>query len=189
MSKLEEMQKAMSEAVEIFKTTGDMSKIQEVSNAMNKAKTEIAKAEADRLLKESEALAGKREALANAINTAVKALNLDSQLASVKSKGFSYTINHMEDDKGRIDANGTVKVLGGVGLLVTAIKTRKAGNGNGGGKSKEEYGISLSEIVSKFATPEEQLAIANAETNSKSWQLKVVVKKRAIAEGKLPPVK
>lgn len=74
-------------------------------------------------------------------------------------------------------------------LTTAVIKARKGGTGGGAGKSKDEYGIGLSEIATKYGTAEEQTAIANAENNSKSWQLKQAVKKRVIASGELTPVK
>lgn len=186
----------MAEAVKVFTATGDMSGIQAVTAEMNKAKGEIAKVESVRLLKESEALAGEREGLATSIflviKNATKPLSVDlaKSLVAVKAKGFTYTIDHRETDKGVIDANGEVSVKGGVGLLVTALKAHKGGGNGGSGKSKDEYGMSLADIVDKFATAEEAAAI-NAEgiSNSKSWQLKVAVKKQAIADGKLAPVK
>ncbi|KKN74216.1 hypothetical protein LCGC14_0393020 [marine sediment metagenome] len=182
---------------------GDDAAFNTLMKEYNSCKGEIAKAEAEGARKEAEALAGKREALANSIKTAVKALNLDAAIAGVKAKGFTYSTDHRTDDKGRIDANGAVKVTGGVGLSVPTIKARKAGgNGGGGGKSKDEYGMSLSEIWDKFKTSEDEAKMVEAEkkdaeaseklgksTNSNAWRVKNEVKKQAIADGTLPPAK
>ena len=189
MTKLDELKGKMTEAVKVFTATGNMEAIQAVNAELNKAKADIAKTEGTRLLAEAEALAGKRGELESKVKQAVSALGLDKLLAEVKAKGFTYTIDHKETDKGVIDSAGEVSVKGGVGLLVSSVRTRKAGAGGGAGKSKDEYGMSLSDIVDKFATADEQAAIVGADSNSKSWQLKVAVKKRAIADGKLAPVK
>lgn len=183
---LVELQKQMAEAL----AANDVKKIEEAAMAIVKSKAERAKVEVEKAQKESEALAGKREKLAEAIKSAVKALGLDKQIADVKAKGFNYTIDHREDDKGRLDAKGEVSVTGGVGLLVPAIKARKAGGvGGGAGKTKDEYGMSLQEVFEKFATPEDREKLATAETNSSQWQVKNSVKKRAIADKLLTPAK
>lgn len=187
MTKLDELKTQMAEAVKVFQDTGNMELIQATSNAMNKAKAEIAKAQAEVLLKESEKLAGARELLAVSIHEAVitgKSLaNINQSLKDVKAWGFTYKVDNA------VPGAEDVRYKS-VALTTAVVKTRKAGGGGGTtGKSKDEYGLSLTEIVDKFATPEELTAIAGADTNSKSWQLKVAVKKRAIAEGKLAPLK
>lgn len=186
MPSLEELQTQMREALD----KNDVKAIEEIASQIVKSKAERAKEEAVKAQKEVEALAGKREKLAKDIHSAVKKLGLDADIASLKAKGFTYTIDHREDDKGRLDAKGEVSVTGGVGLLVPAIKARKAGGGAGAaGKTKDEYGMSLSEVFEKFATPEDMEKLAAAETNSAQWQVKNAVKKRAIKDGLLTPAK
>jgi len=120
----------------------------------------------------------------------------------VRAKGFTYTTDHNEDEKGRVDPNGAVKVVGGVGLLIPAIKTRKANGGGGGGKTRDEFGMSLSEVFDKFATSEDRAKLEEAEakdksaseklgktTNSNAWRVKNEVKKAALAAGLLAPAK
>jgi hypothetical protein len=183
---LEALQKQMSEAL----AANDVKKIEEVAMAIVKSKSERAKEEADKALKESEALAGKRETLASAIKQSVLSLGLDKSIAELKAKGFTYTIDHKEDDKGRIDPKGEVSVTGGVGLIVPAIKARKAGGtGGGAGKTKDEFGMSLTEVFEKFATADDRTKLAAAETNSSQWQVKNAVKKRALKDGVLAPAK
>jgi len=183
---LMELQKQMTEAL----AANDVKKIEEVAMAIVKSKSERAKEESEKARKESEALAGKRGELAKAIHASVKTLGLDKSIAELKSKGFTYTIDHREDDKGRIDDKGEVSVTGGVGLLVPAIKAHKAGaTGGGAGKTKDEYGMSLTEVFDKFATSEDKEKLAAAETNSSQWQVKNSVKKRAIKDGLLAPAK
>jgi len=188
---LEELQKQMSEAL----ASNDVGKIEEIAMAIVKSKSERAKIEADKAVKEAEALAGKREALAKSIHEVVSQgrnpvpADLAQQLLAVKAKGFTFTIDHREDEKGRIDEKGEVKVTGGVGLLIPAIRTRKAGAVGGAGKTRDEYGMSLTEVFEKFATAEDREKLASAETNSSQWQVKNSVKKRAIKDGLLPPAK
>ena len=174
----------MTAAVKKFQETGEMGDIQAVTKAMDKAKADIAKEQATKLQAEAVALAGAREQLAGKIHVAVKALGLDKAITDVKGWGFTYKV----DKANPAELDITYKA---VSLSTAVVKTRKAGGsgGGGGGKSKEEYGMSLTEIVAKFATPEELTAIAAADSNSKSWQLKVAVKKAAIAAGKLAPAK
>jgi len=71
-------------------------------------------------------------------------------------------------------------------LTVAGIKAPKAGNGGyQGGKTKDEYGMSLGDVFEKFANNDERTKLAAATSNSTQWQVKVAVKKRAIAEGLL----
>lgn len=184
-----DLQKQMSDAL----AANDVGAIEAIALAIVKSKGERAKAEADEARIEAEQLAGKREELAKAIHASVKTLKLDGAIAELKAKGFVYTISHREDDKGRIDPNGAVKVTGGVALMVPVLKARKAGGGTTG-KTKDEYGMSLSEVFEKFATSEDREKLAAAEagegrTDAKVWLVKTAVKKRAIADGLLQPAK
>ena len=74
-----------------------------------------------------------------------------------------------------------------MGLDVPVIKAHKAGAG-ATGKTKTEFGVSLNEVFEKFATPADKAKLAGA-SNSRQWQVKVAVKKRALAAGLLAPVK
>ena len=181
---LAELKGQMTAAVKAFQETGDMTAIQAASKAMDKATAEVAKETATKLQAEAEQLAGAREKLASAIHGQVKALGIDKLITDVKGWGFVYKID--KANPAELDV-----VYKTVSLTTAVIKARKAGGtGGGAGKSKDEYGLSLSEIVAKFATPEELAAIsAEGISNSKSWQLKVAVKKAAIAAGKLAPAK
>ncbi len=183
MGKLEELKAKMAEAIKTFQANGDMAGIQAVSKEMDRAKSEIAKSEATRLQAEAVALAGKREQLAASIHNAIRGIpGTDKQLAEVKAWGFTYKVD-------RANPNEPDITYKSVSLTTAVIKARKGSNGGGAGKSKDEYGISLSEIVDKYGTPEELAAIGSADSNSKSWQLKQAVKKRVIASGELAPVK
>jgi len=202
MTDIKELSAKLAEAI----ANNDVAAIETLSAEVVKSKTERHKAEIEKERKEQEALAGKREALTKEILSSVKAgtvpANLDKRLAEVKAKGFTYTIDHNEDEKGRIDPNGSVKVTGGVGLLIPAIKARKANGGGGGGKTKDEFGMSLSEVFEKFATSEDRAKLAEAEakdaeikaktgkSNSvNAYNVKQAVKKAAIAAGLLAPAK
>jgi len=199
MTDIKELSAKLAEAI----ANNDVAAIEALSAEVVKSKTERHKAEIERERKEQEALAGKREALTKTINEAVKGLNLDKAIADMRAKGFTYTINHTEDDKGRIDPNGTVKVTGGVGLLIPAIKAHKTGGaGGGGGKTKDEFGMSLSEVFERFATAEDRKRLAEAEakdaaikaqtgkSNSvNAYNVKQAVKKAALAAGLLAPAK
>lgn len=182
MAKLDELKAKMAEAVKVFNETGDMSGIQAVSKEMDRAKAELAKAQAEQSRKEAEQLAGKREALANTIHQQVKALGLDKAIRDIKGWGFTYKIDGAVPNE--LDVSYKA-----VQLSTATVKTRTGGTGGGAGKSKDEYGKSLAEIFEEFATAEDRQKLDNAESNSKQWQVKVAVKKRAIAEGLLKPVK
>lgn len=179
MTKLEELQAKMAKAI----AENDVAAIEAIAGEIVASKKDRAKVEAERLQKEAEQLAGKRETLSAKIHEAVKALGLDKEIIAVKGWGFTYKVD-------RANPNESDIVYKAVSLSTQQVKARKTGGGGGAtGKSKDEYGLSLSEIVEKFGTHDEQAAIAAADTNSKSWQAKMVIKKRAIAEGLLTPVK
>lgn len=198
MAELAELQTKLATAM----AEGNVKAIEDIAAEITKGKADRHKAEAESQRKEAEQLAGKREAMQTTINAAVKALNLDAEIVKLKAKGFTYTIDHKEDDKGRIDPAGEVKVTGGVGLLVPAVKARTGGGGGSAGKTKDDYGLSLTEVFDKFATDEDQAKLAAAEvkdieasdklgksTNSNVWRVKNDVKKVAIASGALAPSK
>lgn len=183
---------------------GNDTLFEETLKAIGKFKSEIASKAAAALKAEAEKLAGVRQTLATAIHQAVKSLGLDSKLQEVKALGFTYNLDHP-------DVNGVMTEYKSVSLMVPSVKTKRSGGGGGGqsGKSKDEYGISLAEIYDKFkdgvgkvkaldmedvATVLEASVAGLKDTdaknyNSKMWQIKVAVKKAAIAQGLLQPVK
>ena len=163
--------------------SGDITEVIRLGNILRKQKTDIEKAESDKLLKEAEELAGARgEAeveLAKIILPAIKAVDI----LALKVKSFMVTVSHKENDKGQLDPEGTVKVTGGVALVVPQVKARKAGGGGGAREStKDQVGMSLSELIETYATSEQKVAIQvaydGAEKNkgSAKWQEQVKVK-------------
>lgn len=171
------LQARMAEAI----AKGNIAGIEAIAQEIVKSKGDRAKVEAEQLRKEAEALAGEREKLSKAIHDAVRTLKLDKAMKDVKAWGFTYKV----DKANPAELDVSYKA---VSLSVQTVKA-KTSKGGATGKSKVEYGISLQEIVDKFGTDAEKANIASAPNNSRAWQLKVVVKKRAIAEGKLAPAK
>ena len=151
-----------------------------IADRMKKFRAEIAKAEALRLQKEADAMAEIRKANADKLHKMVvtrQAQQVIDLLATVKAIGFHYNY--------RVEGN-----VVDIGFdYQQAPKAPKATGAHNIGKSKDEYGLSLSEIVEKFATAEEKAEINAATSNSMGWQLKTKVKKAAIAAGKLQPIK
>ncbi len=151
-----------------------------------KMKAEVAKAQAEGARKEAEVLAGVRQKLGEDIHKAIvvgKSLqSLISKLAEVKASGFTYHVDQP-------DANGVMVLNRSVALLVPQVKAaRKAGSGRTKseiGKTKSEFGISLGEVYDKFANDEDKAKMAEASTNGQQWQVKVMVKNRALKEGLL----
>ena len=187
---LSELQIRMAKAI----ADNDVQAIEAIAAEIVKGKGDRHKAEALAAQAEATALAGDREALAKELYTAVKGLPEVKKLLGVKVKSFTFTVSHREAESpaGQIDPKGAVQVQGGVVLVVPTIKVPRAGKGGGGavGKSKDEYGISLGDIFEKYADIKDKAALAEATgNNSKQWQIKVKVKKCAIASGLLAPVK
>ena len=116
-----------------LKAATEDAEIMRLSKAILKHKSDVEKAEADKGKKEAEAMAGDREKLAGMIAKAVKGVVDANTMLAVKAKGFTYTIDHNENEKGQLDPTGAVKVTGGCALIVPAI--RKASTGGGGGGS------------------------------------------------------
>ncbi|KKN53781.1 hypothetical protein LCGC14_0598740 [marine sediment metagenome] len=156
---LQELKTQMAAAVAEFNKTGDMSKIQEVSNAMNKAKVVLAKEEATRLQAEAEKLAGVREALAIKIHGAVVAMGLAKELLAVKAWGFTYKVDNAvpgaEDTRYKSVA------------LTTAIVKRVSTGGGGSGKLKDITGLSRWEIMEKYGTDVEKQKLVEAGADSR----------------------
>ena len=165
--------------------TGDTNAVLAAIGEIAKAKSEIAKAQSEALRKESEALAGERAKLAEKLTAMVIKMNpnLDAMLAKVKATGFSF---YLPDE---------TAVNHRVALKVPEVKAKRASGGGGGasGTSEKEYGMKLDEIYAKFKTPEDDQKMeaaknAEANSNSKMWQVKQQVKKTAIAAGLLKPI-
>lgn len=180
MQSIEELKKAMSEAL----AKDDTAEVLRISSEIHKQKQAVAKAEAEKVKAEGEKLAGAREKLAKLILASVnKALpTVVADLEAMKANGFTF------HRRGVLDANGVPMATSSVGLLVPTVRAR-GGGGGGAGKTKAEFGMSLGELVDKYATDDEKAEIANAASGSQSWQLKVAVKKRLIADGTIAPTK
>lgn len=179
---MNELQTKMAEAI----AKNDMAAMEQIAAEIVKTKGDRHKAEAEKLRAEAEALAGKREELGSKVFKAVQALGLDAELKAVKAKGFNYLIDMTYPVPGEPDVHQKANCA----LLVPTVKAKTSTGAGSTGKSKDEFGMSLSEIVARYATTVELAAIDEPGiTNSKSWQLKVAVKKRAIASGLLAPVK
>ena len=147
----------------------DMKEAKEIIANYNKTVADEKKKEALAIQKENEALAGTREKLAVVIWEASKAFI--AELTKVKAQGFTFKLDTEE-----------IKYKS-VALTVAGAKRASGGGGGGnGGKTKDEIGISLGELVETYATDAEKQAIANAPSNSRSWQLKVQAKKRILAD-------
>jgi hypothetical protein len=182
----QEYKAKMAEAI----ASDNIAAIEELNSAWNKSKAERRKAELEAQRKEEEALAGAREKLAKQVHKAVTAIpNIIADLEAVKARGFTFKLN---------ESDVTYK---SVALTVPTIKTKRGGTG-GGGKTKDEFGLSLQEVWDRFHTAEDKARMAVAEaadkaaserlgktTNSNAWRIKTEVKKRALAEGLLEPIK
>jgi len=170
---IKELQAKMSEAI----ASGDVEAIEEIASQIVKTKSDRHKAEAEVIKKDAEKLAGVREKLAVNIWNMLKGIpDFVKQLEDVKATGFTYKLDTEE-----------LKYKS-VALTVPTVRTGKGGT-TGGGKSKDEFGMSLGEIFDKFATDADKVKLAEASTNSAQWQVKVAVKKAALASGALKPIK
>ena len=190
---MQELKAKMQSAI----ASGDVKAIEEIASEIVKSKSERRKAEIEAVVKENEALAGKRSELAEEIRKEVNGFSdITNKLAGLKANGFTY------HRKGEKDANGVELAKSSCGLLVPTIKKHGGGGNGGAGKTKTEYGMSLSEVFDKFANDEDKVKLADAEakdkvateklgksTNSNAWRIKNEVKKQAIADGLLTPNK
>lgn len=191
MVELTDLQKRMGEAI----ANNDVKAIEAVAQEIVKSKAERAKVEAVKLQKEVEALAGTREALAKEVHKAVKAMGLDGKLLAVKSWGFTYKVDNAVP--GEPDT-----IFRSVALSTQQVKTRAGGTGGGAGKTRDEFGMSLSDIFDKFATDADRAALVEAtakddqikassgkSNRGNEYNVRKEVKKRAIAAGHLAPTK
>ncbi len=182
---MESLKKAITDAI----ASGDDAKVNEAIASFNKHKSEVARALAEAAKKENEALAGDRAKLAESIRSQVDKINdLVNRLGKVKAQGFTYK------PVGFVEADGTHLDRSSVSLTIPVIKTKKTSGKTGStGKSKDEYGMSLDEIYTKFASDENKAEFAAIDAsdktdkakNSAKWALKTKVKKAAIDAGTL----
>lgn len=163
--------------------TGDVAKILEVANKIKLAEVEALKQLAIQHKAEFDASTALREEIAKEIHATVKAIASIKRLAEVKATGFTFKLDVAA--KAATDTEPAVEAVKhlSVALTVAGVKAPKAGNGGGyqGGKTKDEYGMSLGDVFEKFANDEERTKLAAATSNTAQWQVKVAVKKRAIA--------
>jgi len=173
----------------------DIKVVEELAGQIEASKRERHKAEVAKAQAEVEAMAGDREALAILIHGKIKGLGLDKDLLKLKSWGFTYKV----DKANPAELDVSYKA---VALTTATVKRASSGNGGGAGKTKDEFGVSLAEVYEKFATAEDHAKLAEAKikdelateklgktTNSNQWRVKNEVKKRAIAENLIAPVK
>ena len=149
--------------------SGNIAEVIRLGNLLKKHAVDIQKAEAAKLLAEATAMAADREKLALAIQKAVKGVIDQSQLLALKAKGFTFTIDRQENDKGQLDPAGQVKVIGACNLIVPTVKAKSTGGGGGStGALKSQTGLSRHELVEQYATDAEKAEIAKAESEATS---------------------
>ena len=163
-----QMQKALAD--------GDDAKFWELHKAVGKLKSEAMQFEVKRQQEEDTKLSGARLKLASRILKDNSAREYGSELVAVKAAGFTYKLPYEGSD------------IPTVALLVPSVKTARGGT-TGGGKTKDELGMSLGEVFDKFATDQERTKLATAASGSAQWQVKVAVKKRAIKDNLIAPAK
>jgi hypothetical protein len=173
---------------------GDDAQVLVLAKAVNQHAADVKKAEAEKLRKEAEALAGQREILEQKIYAVISKAIKPNELLAVKAKGFSIVIDHQENDKGQLDANGEVKVTGGCKLMVPTIKAARASSGGGGGTGltvENQTGMKRAELIEQFATDEEKGKIKEAgdaaeaegkNRNSREWSAGQPVVKRILKD-------
>ncbi|MFA5384156.1 MAG: hypothetical protein WC364_05755 [Eubacteriales bacterium] len=176
--------------------SGNDADVMRLSRAIMQYAQDIKKSEADKLKQEAEQLAGKREALEVKIHKALAnaVAKFTDELLAVKSKGFSIVVDHMENDKGQLDAAGEVKVIGACKLTVPTIKAAKVSTGTGGGTGvtvESQTGFKRAELIEKYATAEEKASLETAKStaeaegknvNSITWAAGKPIIKRILAE-------
>jgi hypothetical protein len=172
---------------------GTDAEIMAVAEEMRKFKADIQKAEADKAKAEADALAGKREAEETRLFPIILSQVDAKALLELKAKGFTFVIDHKEDDKGRLDPDGTVKVTGSLKLMVPTVKTRTGGGGGGGtGITVEsQTGLKREQLIETYATDEEKATIQKAKDdatarggnpNSSGWSASKPIVKRILAD-------
>lgn len=204
--KLQELQKSLAEAI-ASNNVETMEKLAEEILKEKKGREAVARAETKKLvekqLEEQKLLAGDREKLAITIHKLVCKLNLADKLKALKASGFTFKL----DEPATYDmeeGNKPAVEYTAVSLTVPVIRIphTKTGRTSITGKSKGEFGLSLQEIFDKFASEKDKANLLDAEAKDakikadtgksngvNAYNIKLDVKKAAITEGKLAPVK
>ncbi len=187
---LEEL-KAQVAALAISTDPADNDRFLAVVAQIAKRKADIARAQAETARLEAEKLAGVRAELGEKVHTAImqskQLVNLIQKLADVKAYGFTFLGSQPTPAEKAAGATGEV-IRKSVALVVAEVKAARARTSTGGGapgRSKSEYGMSLDDIFQKFKTPEDDVAMAGAASNTAKWQIKNKVKNQAIKDGRL----
>jgi hypothetical protein len=172
--------------------SGNDGEVMRLSKAIMAYAADIKKIEADKLKAEAEALAGIREALEAKIYKAVMKTLKAEEILSVKAKGFTIVVDHLENDKGQLDPAGQVAVTGACKLMVPTIKAAKATSTGGTGVTVEsQTGMKRAELIRRYATDEEKATIENAKAtaqaegknvNSVEWAAGKPIVKRILAD-------
>jgi hypothetical protein len=175
--------------------SGNDGEVMRLSKAIMAYAADIKKIEADKLKAEAEALAGIREALEAKIYKAVMKTLKPEEILSVKAKGFTIVVDHLENDKGQLDPAGQVAVTGACKLMVPTIKAAKVastgGTGGTGVTVESQTGMKRAELIDKYATDEEKATIESAKAtaqaegknvNSVEWAAGKPVVKRILAD-------
>ena len=181
--------------------SNDVAAITLASQAIVEHQKSIAKAEAEKARAEAEALSGKRTELATELTKTIKASSLGKANFSISVadvKLAAELVKIVPDIAAKVEAvKGTVisyklpdeqSDTARVALAVVATKRTGTGTGGRAGKTKDEYGLTLHEVFEKFATAEDRVKLEQATSGSAQWQVKLAVKKAAIANGTLKPV-
>lgn len=131
-----------------------------------------------------EALSSKRMALAIALHANVMEIPIIHDLAGVLATGFVFKMDEPGETGVKylsvVLTTPTMKAITGVANRVSSA-TRIS--------TKDTYGKSLDEIFRDHATPAELELVASTISNSSKWQVKVGVRKRALASGFLKPLR
>lgn len=173
---------ALKQEIAVAAASGDDVALTTAIKEYNSRKSEIAKAVAETARKEAEALAGVREKLATELHKAVtKIPDIAQKLQDVKATGFTFKLDMPDKD-------GVMVKYNSVALAVPAIKTTKSGGGVSG-KTESEFGMKLDAVYEQYANSEDRKAMAEAATNTAKYNVKIAVKKRALKEGLLQPLK
>jgi len=174
---------------------GDIDAIVAVAGEMKACRKANAEAEAKRILAENEKLSAKRTEVSGELyriifgtgkykdmSTRESAKLVRQWLVETKATGFTFKLAYP-------DSNG-VEVREHIALTVPQAPNVKTGRGGSGGpgKTKTEFGLSLDAVFQKFATDKEKAELEAEKDNSTKWDMKVLVKKAAIASGALKPL-
>ena len=148
---LEQLKAEMTKAL----LDGNDTEMIAISKLILKQKSDVEKAEANKLTAEAEAMAGVRGELAAtiwaSITPAVKA-----ELLKVKATGFTFKLDGTPDGI-------SYKT---VSLTVPTVKTKKTGGGGSTGQLKQQTGLSRHELIDQYATDAEKGEVQTAQDNA-----------------------